>query len=532
MIGLLARPASGPSLARWRAIVALFALAFAGNAVAAAPLLLRTANYESPVRADPDDLLLIPGYGFHTGDRVVYQAVGAASDSGKHPDSVPKTSNATLGTATVVRSGSPAYAMTVRLPEEISPHTIYRLWVVNAGGEWSEPVSINDPRPLWISPAYVYATADVAHTNRRVRVIGRNLEPENSDSVRIRLEGRKTYLLTAEAPAADSTALRHYVAEAPLPAQMEPGAYAVSVSRGDLGWVRLADQRLEVRADPVAARHFDLSDSQFGECRADDEADDSVCLARAIEAAARAGGGVVDVPAGTWDLTATRAGGANSIDGFVLPRNVHLRGAGAKATFIVRHRGAESGSAGALLTLTGANSVSGLAFADAERIESMQDIKAVIQLGIPWDRPGTLRTNGAVRATGMEGAVDDIVISDNTFRRVGRAVVDSGRPMSHLFITRNEFSAYETALSMPGDRFNVAQPYRVDDAVIRWNRFVPGSYVDLTAHQGTIGSGLGASHRVDFSSNVADGASSEGLQSPQDQHGFRAAFFWNVNGDH
>ena len=58
---------------------------------------------------------------------------------------------------------------------------------------------------------------------------------------------------------------------------------------------------------------------------------------------------------------------------------------------------------------------------------------------------------------------------------------------------------------------------------------MPGSYIDIAARQGAIASGIGASLRLDFSSNIADGLSSEGLQDPEDRKGWRAAFFWNMN---
>ena len=488
--------------------------------LAAAPAqLLRTAGYEAPVRGDPDDLLMIAGLGLNATDRVVYQA---AEVSGKHPASVPRDTTANWGVAPILHIDDIAHSLTVRLPQAMRPQTIYQLWVVNAGGEWSEPIVINDPRPLWISPAYVYSTADLARTNRRVRVIGRNLRPATG-SMRIRLEGQTTYILSAEATADTTAVLDDYVAEAPLPERMTPDLYSVSVSRDGAAWVAVADQKLEVRSDPAALARLSLADAQFGACRPNDAMDDSTCLARALDAARRAGGAIIDIPPGTWELNSARAGGTSSADGFVLPRNVHLRGAGAGSSLILRHRGSESG-ARALLTLTASNSIVALGFAEAQKIVTTQDITPVIQLGIAWDRPAA--------AGGPGNAVDDILIADNAFRRVGRAITDSGQPISHLFITHNEFAAYETALAIPGNRYNVAQPYRIEDAVIRWNRFVPGSFMDLTARQGTIASGLGASHRVDFSSNVADGASTEGLQSPADPPGFRAAFFWNMNGNH
>jgi hypothetical protein len=71
--------------------------------------------------------------------------------------------------------------------------------------------------------------------------------------------------------------------------------------------------------------------------------------------------------------------------------------------------------------------------------------------------------------------------------------------------------------------------YRLDDTVIDYNIFKPGSKLDLTRKTGTIASELGAGHRLDFSGNAADGASTDYLYAPDDARGWRAAFFWSPN---
>src|SRR5262249_35808736 len=144
----------------------------AGQACGAPPLLFHTPGYESPVRGDPDDLLMIAGTGFHSGDRVVYQA---ASTGESHPADVPSNNTARVGTAPVVQAGEALAGITVRLPAEMLKGDVYRLWVVTAGNEWSDPVTINDPRPMWITPAYVYATAMIPSLGRTLRIVGRNL---------------------------------------------------------------------------------------------------------------------------------------------------------------------------------------------------------------------------------------------------------------------------------------------------------------------------------------------------------------------
>jgi len=84
---------------------------------------------------------------------------------------------------------------------------------------------------------------------------------------------------------------------------------------------------------------------------------------------------------------------------------------------------------------------------------------------------------------------------------------------------------------LTGGDTSSAHTYEIDASVVRGNRFVPGSYLDVPGRQGTVATQLGASRRVDFSDNVADGASAAGLQDGKDPPGWRAAFFWNLTND-
>lgn len=493
-------------------LTALALLCWCGAAISAAPAVLNTSGYQAPVRADPDDLLLIAGAGFTDTDRVVYRAVDP-NVSAAHPAEVPDENTASEGIAPVVQIGDPAYALTVRLPDVMRARATYRLWVVTAGGEWSAPVLINDPRPMWLTPGVIYANRDPARLGRRLRVIGRNLDPEAGQKVRLRLEGPETIVL-------DSTLtgpMQHYLAEAELPRPLPPGRYAVSVSRGNMPWLRVPEQELEVVADPSEPAPFNLTDPAYGACVPDDDNDDSDCLNRAINAAREAGGGAITLGPGTWYLSSTRAPGGAKRDGFVLPPNVDLRGIGARWTHVVRRGARDAGDSGPLLSATGRNSITGLTFSDADPFASPAEAwRPTIQLGQVWTRAAPTAT------------VDDVVISGNVFRRVGRGITSGGLPIRRMFITRNDIGAWHTGIVLNGDRSNTTQPFRIIDSVVRWNRFVPGSYTDITARQGTIATGLGAATRVDFSSNFADGASLAGLQDPADPPGFRAAFFWNL----
>jgi hypothetical protein len=410
----------------------------------------------------------------------------------------------------------PSKRRTMRKIIRMQSDTIYRLWVVNSSGEWSNAVSINDPRPMWITPSYAYSTADNANLGRRIRVVGRNLTGSPTRPITIRLSGPSEYRVQG-IPSESSGTLDRYIAEARLPDRMTPGDYFVSVSRDARKWTEVSHQQLQVRADPAELPRFDLGNPDFGNCRPDDGSDDGACLVRAIEAARQRRGGIVMIPPGHWDLNSASAAKPTG-NGFVLPPNVHLRGAGAESSFIVRHGALDSSHPGALLTVSGNNSIAGLAFTDDNRYASPREARPVIQLGVP-----TITTTQSV--------IGDIVITDNVFRRVGRAVVDSGNPIARLLVTRNDFGAYADGLLLIGSRSNVATPFRIVDSVIRANHFAPGSYIDVTARQGVIASQLGASYRVDFSGNVADGTRSDGLQDPGDPRGWRAGFFWSENGE-
>jgi hypothetical protein len=500
--------------------IALQGLLAGASANAAAPAIYNTPGFESPVRGGPDDLLFLGGFGFSASDRVVYEAFREDESQATHPAVVPDRSTRDLGTASIVKLADPPYSLTILLPQELTADTMYRLWVVNAASEWSEPFTINDPRPLWVSPAYVYATGDFAQLRRRIRIVGRNLDAlPPTQTLRVRLQGPQTYLLSTINSAEPRSASLAYVAEASLPQRLEPGTYAVSVSRGGVAWTTVPGQTLTVLPDPRALAHFNISDSRFGSCRPGDDSDDSECLAKAIEAARQARGGVVEISAGTWDLYPTSARGEAE---FILTDNVRLEGAGADETTLLRRVSAHNPGARALFLAEGNNSITRLKFADQQHFTSFWDSRPVIVLGHRWDDPRT-------RDGKLPDVVRNVVISQNLFRRVGIAVIDGGLPIERLFVTHNDFGGYARGLELPGASHSFHELFRIEDAVIRWNRFVPGSYIDISIGQGVLATGLGASRRVDFSSNDADGVSTEGLQDPADPHGWRAAFFWNMH---
>jgi hypothetical protein len=499
-------------LTRLAAIVVIGMMGAVQRGWAAPPLLYHQAAYESPVRGDPDDLLLIAGYGFSGDDQVIYQAVNEGGGT-VHPSEPPWESTADRGIADVVSYLNVPYSLTVRLPKTMRTKQTYELWVRTARGEWSDAVKINDARPLWFSPAFVYASQSVASLRRYVKVVGRNLEPMPDGITEVRLSGKTTLTLKAEPAPADAAALDYYVAFAYLPARLIPGSYRIQVRRGRSEWVEVPGQALEVRPDPAHKPEFDVSEPRFGGCKADDGRDDVGCVVRAIAAADAAGGGTVIFGPGIWNLSELSMA---QPDGIVIPRGVNLRGAGKRVTTVIQNADGKPSAVTATFTLLGNSSVEGMTFRDAHVYSTEYVNSAFLRLG-------------RVPGEGKAIPVDDIVITQNAFDRPNVAISDSGSPITRLFVTKNEFGAYRSALELAGNRNRVNDRFGLEDSVIADNIFKPGSYLEPDIRQGTIASEIGASLRVDFSRNTADGAATDSLYSPEDAHGWRAAFFWHMN---
>jgi hypothetical protein len=500
--------------ARFPALVALLASL---SAAAAPPVLYHQDVNESPVSAGPDDLLLLAGYGFAPDDVVVYRAVSNSVEYSATPAAMPAHSDAEFGVAPVVSTAGVPFSLTIRLPASLRSHQTYALWVRSAGGEWSLPVGINDVRPLWFSPAYVYASAAPAFLPRELKVIGRNLDR----ATQIRLIGPSPFSAAAE-PA--SGILEEYVARAPLPGQMTPGKYRVQVNQDGTHWVEVRGQSFEVLESRASAAQFSVSDPRFGGCRPDDGADDTACILRAIAAAERVGGTVYFGP-GIWDLIDVGEAGLLGREGIVVNRGVRLLGAGADVTRVRRHREWNEHVTRPAFTLVGDTEVSGFTFSDLQIYRPGDRASPFLQVGESWQGVAS----GGARSTAP--AADNVVITRNIFDKVWVAVGTGGLPINRLFITYNTFGAYNSALSLSGDQYNTAYKYRIDDSVIDYNVFKPGSKLDVSEKSGTLASELGAGHRLDFSGNVADGASTDYLYMADDARGWRAAFFWGLTGN-
>jgi hypothetical protein len=494
-------------------------ICFRQAVLAVPPQLYHQSTQESPTRGDPDDLLLLAGFGFAADDTVVYRALSTTTEPLIPPAALPKTSGASFGTADIVSTDLP-YSITVRLPQSMRSGQSYALWVRTARREWSEAVMINDARPLWVSPAYVYASGMPGGLPREIKVVGRNLQPSPGQSTRIRLVGAREAALTIVSKGGDSRTLTGYVARAPLPEHMAPGNYQIQVSRDGVSWVNLSGQRLEVRPDPSAGTEFSVADARFGNCHPDDGADDTPCIIRAVAAAERAGGGVVHFGPGTWDLVDGSQPGMSGTEGIFVPAGVQLRGAGDGVTKLQRHAQWNVRAPTAAFTLAGHTLVSGFTFKDLQTYQTDDPSGPFLQLGKGWRviAPGSVPPGSQV---------EDVIITRNIFDKPKIAIGVGGLPIAGLFLTYNTFGAYQSALELSGDQHNTSNQYRLDDSVIDYNLFKPGSQLDLVQKSGSLASEIGAGLRDDFSGNTADGSSTDFLYSPLDARGWRAAFFWS-----
>jgi hypothetical protein len=500
-------------------------LVWVNCALALPPTLFSQPAYESPVRGDPGDLLLLAGYGFATDDTVVYQAIGDAAQPLAAPSEIPVTSTAASGIAPVVSVLNTPDSLTVMLPIVMQADASYALWVRNADGEWSNGVKINDARPLWITPDTVYSTAPIAALPRYLKVVGRNLHPAPGSVTQVKLIGPSNLTLAADNDNDPATAIERYVAKVHFPADLRPGSYTVEVSRDGVNWIPVDGQTLTVFPDPPPATVFDVT--AYGGCVADDNLDDTACIAAAIAAAKRNGGGTVSFGPGVWDMNYTAspsATGPVTYDGVLVPVGVNLVGATAGTTVVQRDTGWATITPN--FALQGNNIVQGITFRDANVYQASSSAVSMLRLGVAWYRAQAYNQ-------GDPSDVSGIVITHNKFDKPFIALADEGLPIDHLLVTYNEFGAYASPIAINGDGNNMAHPFHIDDSVFAFNTFKPGSYTDPATRQGVIATGLGAGHRLDFSGNIADGTSTDYLYDPvNDSKGWRAGHFFADRGNH
>jgi hypothetical protein len=430
-----------------------------------------------------------------------------------------------MGSAEIVSMADVPNSLTIRLPQDFSADSAYTLWVVNAQDERSNPVHVNDARPLWITPDHTYTTRSIGNLPRVLKVVGRNLQPVAGKPSRVRLSGPRTYTLTAS-PAA--RALDRYVAQVDLPSSLAAGEYTIEVSRDGATWVGLLatgisrPQKLLVEATPAPVPIVRVRDYPC------EKGDDTSCILSAINAAADSKkfpqGATVEFESRVYLLDSP--GERVSFEGMWVPKHVNLHGRGIGKTIIQRGRHWVStqrrGPRGQPLPLTsmfnlqGNNTVEGFTFSDANTYDadSVLDV-AAINLGL-----------SAIYARNLglpPLPLSHIVISRNEFKLPLQGILARGLRLDHLFITYNILAAYKNGLYL--NRWFNADPERAfdfTDSVIAYNTFYPSS------HDAVIGSQIGGGTRLDFSDNVADGTATRYLYRAADRKGFRAGFFWNL----
>ena len=508
-------------------LVSAAALVSVPGFAAAAPVLYSAPAHESPVRADPDDLLLLPGDGLSASDRVVYASIRGVQGIARHPvaSAVPAEPTATIGFADVVGTSDVPRTLTVRLPRVVVKGDPYSLCVLTRGDEWSNCVPINDARPLWFSPDFAYTTGSVADLPRVLKVIGRNLQPVTRAQTRVRLTGPRTYTLT---PQDASASLQRHVAQVELPTPMPAGNYSVEVSRDGESWVPLLGEptKLTVLERPAAVPTVAVRD-----CEPDDA---TSCIVNAVKAAAEYSQGATVLfeartyklqDPGRWAATGDASSKHVDFEGILVPKHVNLQGAGPGASIIERGkgwvtprnaRGATTTPIASLFNLQGNNTVQGLTFSD-ENVYSANSTRGVGALALGVD---------SLHAKSMalrEPTLSHIIITHNEFKGPFVGIQGLGLPIDHLFVTHNTVAAYENGVYI--NRWGNTQAdnrFAVTDSVVAFNVFHPSS------HDAVIASQIGGGQRLDFSNNIADGSSARYLYQATDPKGFRAAFFWNL----
>jgi len=455
------------------------------------------------------------------------------------------------GIADVVSFGGAPYSLTIHLPVAMRTDQSYAIWVVNSAGEWSNGIQINDARPLWITPDETYASSPLPGLPRELKVVGRNLQRVSAVSTQVRLIGANTsYQLSAYSHAPQENAIDRYMARIQLPVHMLAGSYSVQISRDGVSWVpligdnRKTPQKLLVLADRRTPLRFLVGDYTFGTCDPGtdicpplnepctpdnaDRSDQTLCIAAAVATAHAADGGIVVFGAGTsfmndagrWTSNKNRSTKGISHHGLVVPEGVSLEGAGPGATILVR--GADWDMHLPNFALQGHNTVSGFTFRDAHTYTNRDSGSPFLLLGAESDRASTPEASASKH-------VSHVIITQNVFDKPFTAIANNGLAIDHLLITKNEFGAFKTAIMLEGNSANTAYRYSFGDSIIRDNKFLPGSYLDVAIGQGTIASELSGGHRIDFSENIADGASTRYLYNPQtDARGWRAAYFWSM----
>jgi hypothetical protein len=453
--------------------------------------------------------------------KVVYQVLGSAAQPAPSPAVVPTSQTAQEGYLRVI--GVSPNGLKVVLPPVIDPGQAYAIWVANPDPlnpstfDWSLPVLINDARPMWLSPTWLYASADRPGIGRQLKVVGRNLDLGSGAEVCLSPQGTSFTDCASPLNVTPDSGAKRYAAlvdSSQFPQQLAPGNYDVYVRSDHQHWVKLEGQALEIRQDPDQHEAIPVSDqagSHCGGCQPNDGEDDTCCVVEALHAAtdfvtAHPGADIDLVFGDTSDCEGSHCNGLgwevhknvapdeapyfSTLWGFQVPAHVHLRSEAAGYPARI------STDLYQLMGLLGNNVVRDLDF---------HEIMAPPTDPVPWGR----------RMVSARG--DDITITGNVFDNpyfgitFADVVVTPPTPQSNIVITGNEFWAYATDIS-GGLAF-------LADSIIADNAFVPGASVA----NDSIALGFTGSRRLDISRNKIDGRD-QGHSGAYP--GFRAAMFF------
>lgn len=176
------------------------------------------------------------------------------------------------------------------IPKDM-PRSTMLVWPVRNGLRGA-PIRINGPVASWISPARLFPDRE----SETLRIMGRNLALDGP-APRVYCEGPgfKGFL--------DVIHAGPYCLDVRPPSDPRPGSYTVQTHNGTgeaWGWSEPRSFEIALAAASASPERFPVD--KFGAIP-DDGRDDTAAIQRAVDAAGRAGGGIVEFKAGTYGVT-------------------------------------------------------------------------------------------------------------------------------------------------------------------------------------------------------------------------------------
>lgn len=282
------------------------------------PVLFSTRDHQSLVHGARDEAVVIGGDNLDIArTTLVYAPIADTTSIPAHP------AYPAPGGPIITPVAADAHTLQLVLPAAITAGVSYVMWPVNSdlvtkARSWGPPILLNDARPMWISPSWVYAThvRPGLGLGRRLKVVGRNLEPAPGFTTQICYvpSGAAAPTVASPCPAAmmanaltsSTDPARSFVTEFAVPPLLANTTYWLYVRRDGTSWVEVPRQQLasgaatllEVRRDPVigspvrissmaSSAQFDTCGDPANEkvCQPNDGKDDSCCILNAIHQA-------------------------------------------------------------------------------------------------------------------------------------------------------------------------------------------------------------------------------------------------------